>query len=135
MGMFGRLVDLLFREPWREAPETRVEGASSVTINGRRYVGNNVRISGGYVEVDGVRAPDSEQPGPVAGPVQVVVNGSCGRIDTVGPVTVHGDSGDIDTVGPVTVQGDSGNVDAVTVTVGKSVLGNVDAVTVHTQTR
>lgn len=79
-------------------------GNSTVQINGKTYKGNNVKIIGDKVIIDGV-----SQEVTLSGPtVEVIVQGNCGDITTEnGTINVKGTSKEVKTHnGQVTVGGD-----------------------------
>ena len=72
---------------------------SSVTINGKTYVGRNINVDGQRVIVDGKQVTE-------AAIVDIVINGNVEKIDGACDVKVTGDVGEIDTsAGDISVTG------------------------------
>ena len=98
---------------------------SSVTINGKTYVGNNISISsGGKVVIDGV-AQDGEY---LVGHVYIEVKGNVDKLQvSAGSVEVNGSCGAVTTQsGDVRCWDVAGSVSTMTGDVtAKSIVGNV----------
>lgn len=95
---------------------------SSVTINGKTYVGRNISIDGQRVIVDGKQVTE-------AAVVDIVINGNVEKIDSACDVKVTGDVGEIETsAGDISVTGNvKGDVrtNAGDIEIGGSVGGSV----------
>jgi len=104
---------------------TQING--TVTINGKTYTGNNIRIVNGEVLIDDNSNGTIEEK-----TINVTVTGNCQSVDnTSGDVTINGDAGSVKTVsGDVRCGGEvKGNVGTVSgdVECGK-VYGSVNTV-------
>jgi hypothetical protein len=66
----------------------KIERCSSVTINGKRYVGSTVEVVNDEVKIDGKRVDTTESSCKV---INITVEGNCGNVTVqVGDVTVKG---------------------------------------------
>ena len=86
---------------------------SSVTINGKTYVGSNITINGNKVSVDGNVVEEAVN-------ININVTGNVEKINTTGDIEVHGSvgsaetgAGDIDIIGNVSGDVETGAGDIV----------------------
>lgn len=79
---------------------------SSVTINGKTYVGRNITINGNKVSVDGNVVEEAVN-------IYINVTGNVEKINTTGDIKVHGNVGSAETgAGDIVIEGNvSGNVE------------------------
>lgn len=96
---------------------------SSVTINGKTYVGSNITINGNKVSVDGNVVEEAVN-------IYINVTGNVEKINTTGDIEVHGNvgsaktgAGDIDIIGDVSGDVETGAGDIV---IKGNVAGNVE---------
>lgn len=98
---------------------------SSVTINGKTYVGSNITINGNKVSVDGNVVEEAVN-------IYITVTGNVEKINTTGDIEVHGNvgsaetgAGDIDIIGDVSGDVETGAGDIV---IKGNVAGDVETV-------
>lgn len=96
---------------------------SSVTINGKTYVGSNITINGNKVSVDGNVVEEAVN-------IHINVTGNVEKINITGDIEVHGNvgsaktgAGDIDIIGDVSGDVETGAGDIV---IKGNVAGNVE---------
>jgi len=79
---------------------------SSVTINGKTYVGRNITINGNKVSVDGNVVEEAVN-------ININVTGNVEKINTTGDIEVHGNVGSAETgAGDIAIEGNvSGDVE------------------------
>ena len=104
---------------WNTTDFVKLNGSSTVSVNGKTYKGNNIEVKNGKVWIDGKPAEDYAAPGDKLHTYNVTINGNPQAVATLGDVTVNGNCGDIATTGAVTVKGNSEDIATMgTVTVG-----------------
>lgn len=115
MGLFSTIKNEAYRFITNNSSsqdKLTVQGATSVTVNGRTYQGNNIVVLDGSVFIDG-ELVDSTQA--QAGVFNVTVYGNPTKVETVnGDITVHGDVTNVETVnGDISAKTISGSVHTV----------------------
>jgi len=94
-----------------------------LTINGKTYTGNSIRISGNEVWIDGRKA--DSQPEPINGVLTVNINRSIESLYTDFNVNMTGSVGNVDSSGNVNCGNVAGNVKSQGNVICGNVSGNV----------
>ena len=96
----------------------------NITINGKSYIGNSIRVTNNEVWIDGIRA--NPQPLPDNGILRIDLNGSIESLTSDSSVNVVGQVGQVRASGNVQC-GDAGSVYASGNVICRNVSGNVSA--------